>query len=131
MKRSASCSCGALQVSISGEPTKVSLCHCGACKKRTGSSFGVAVFYDRDRVALSGPSSIYERMGESGKRVTFHFCPDCGATVYWLPEFRPGSIAIAIGAFDEQEGLSPTQSVYEHRRHPWIAIEIDGRKSGS
>ena len=100
----------------------MSLCHCAACKKRTGSSFGVAVFYSCDHVVVAGASTVYERTGESGKQIAFHFCPACGATVYWLPEFRPGSIAIALGAFDDQTGLAPTQSVYEHRRDRWIAI---------
>jgi len=111
-------------VTASGAPAKVSLCHCNACKKRTGSSFGVAVFYDSDRVVTAGPSAVYERRGESGEQIAFHFCPSCGTTVYWLPEFRPGSIAIALGAFDDQEGLVPTQSVYEHRRDQWIAIDL-------
>lgn len=109
----------------------MSLCYCHACKKRTGSSFGVAVFYSCDRVVVAGASTIYERTGESGKQIAFHFCPACGATVYWLPEFRPGSIAIALGAFDDQTGLAPTQSVYEHRRDRWIAIDLGGGRTAS
>jgi hypothetical protein len=112
-----------LTVVASGEPAKVSACHCRACKSRTGSSFGVAVFFPEDRVKCEGVSTLFERRGDSGKSVAFHFCPTCGSTVYWLPAFRPGLVAIAIGCFQETAGLAPTQSVYEDLRDPWAAIE--------
>ena len=39
--RQATCSCGNLIVRTRGEPVRVSICHCLACQKRTGSTFGV------------------------------------------------------------------------------------------
>jgi hypothetical protein len=120
-----------LTIVASGEPTKVSACHCRACKSRTGSSFGVAVFYPEDRVMREGASNVFERCGDSGKNVTFHFCPSCGSTLYWLPEFRPGLVAIALGCFEDSTGLTPTQSVYEGSRDPWVAIETTHGLSGS
>lgn len=126
LKRLASCSCGSLTIAAAGEPTKVSACHCRACKRRTGSSFGVAVFYPGERVKPEGVSTVFERRGDSGKKVTFHFCPTCGSTLYWLPDFRPGLVAIALGCFEEPTGLAPSQSVYEGMRDPWIAIETTG-----
>jgi hypothetical protein len=38
--RVASCSCGQLRAEVRGEPTGVSVCHCHACQRRTGSVFG-------------------------------------------------------------------------------------------
>lgn len=38
--RTASCSCGQLQIEVQGEPVRVSVCHCLACQRRTGSLFG-------------------------------------------------------------------------------------------
>jgi hypothetical protein len=38
---SACCSCGQLQVTTTGEPVRISVCHCLACQRRTGSAFGV------------------------------------------------------------------------------------------
>ena len=101
----------------------MSVCHCRACKSRTGSSFGVAVFYPQDQVTRGGVSTAFERRGDSGKTVTFHFCPVCGSTLYWLPGFRPDLVAIALGCFEDTTGLTPAQSVYEASRDPWVAIE--------
>ena len=37
--RRAECSCGQLSATCSGEPVRVSVCHCLSCKRRTGSAF--------------------------------------------------------------------------------------------
>lgn len=122
-ERTASCSCGALSIIASGEPVKVSACHCGACQKRTGSAFSVAVFYDRRQTALAGPSQRYNRLGDSGQPVEFHFCPICASTVFWYPAFRPDWVGVAVGCFDDKT-LRPTQQVYLPERLPWVSIEI-------
>ena len=35
----AECSCGQLQVDADGDPVRISMCHCLACQRRTGSAF--------------------------------------------------------------------------------------------
>ena len=44
MECTATCSCGQLTVRCAGDPISVSLCHCLACQKRTGSTYGIAAF---------------------------------------------------------------------------------------
>ena len=84
MTRLASCHCGDVTVSCTGEPAKVSLCHCFDCQRRTGSLFSVAAFFPRDRVRETGASTMtYRRTAASGFSVTFHFCEHCGANVWW------------------------------------------------
>ncbi|WP_199628558.1 GFA family protein [Rhizobium sp. OAE497] len=126
MKRKASCSCGALSIEADGPPIKVSVCHCMACQRRTGSSFGVAVFFESEATKEAGASSSYKRLGDSGKSLEFHFCPVCGATVFWKPEFRPGLTAIALGCFDDKRDLEPSQAVYEDQRHSWVLLNFTG-----
>lgn len=121
--RTASCSCGALSIRAVGAPRKISACHCPACQRRTGSAFGVAVFYERDQTTPAGHSSRYTRTGDSGATLEFHFCPACGSSVYWYPAFRPGLVAIALGCFGGPDAIGgPGQSVYETHRHPWVTI---------
>jgi len=79
----AACVCEQLTVSCSGDPAQVSLCHCLACQRRTGSTYGIAAFYPRENVMVAGDATAYTRQSDSGYPVTFYFCPHCGATVYW------------------------------------------------
>jgi hypothetical protein len=124
MARTASCACGQLKVACATEPVKVSLCHCRACQKRTGSAFGVAAFFSRRNVEIEGRDSLYRRSSDSGHDIVFHFCSDCGSTVYWEPQRKPGTVAVAVGAFADPTFLAPSQVVYGEHRHSWVVISI-------
>lgn len=120
MPRTASCSCGRLRAQVTAEPIRVSVCHCLACQRRTGSVFGAQARFARAAVTISGDSREYVRAGDEGTRMSFHFCPTCGATVYYaLPD---GFVAIPVGAFADPSFPPPTFSVYEERMHPWVQI---------
>ena len=87
--RSAACSCGQLSLVLEGEPVRVSVCHCLACQRRTGSAFGFQARFARDRVRTSGSSREYVRISDQGDSRTFNFCPECGATVYYVAGSAP------------------------------------------
>ena len=40
--RGGRCACGAVRYETTGAPRRVSVCHCKACQRRTGSAFGIA-----------------------------------------------------------------------------------------
>lgn len=98
------------------------MCHCLACQKRTGSVFGVQARYARDKVTIEGRATEWVRIGDSGGRITYKFCAECGATVCWEIDGMPGMIAIAVGAFADPTFGTPTFSVYEARKHAWVAL---------
>ena len=125
VERTARCSCSALSISTVGEPRKISACHCPACQRRTGGAFGVAVFYESERTTPAGPSSRYVRSGDSGSTLEFHFCPECGSTVFWYPAFRPGLVAIALGCFAGEDIGGPSQAVYEQHQRGWVTITTE------
>lgn len=122
MIRTASCSCGQLNIACEGEPLRVSVCHCLACQRRTGSAFGSAAFFARDDAVVTGASRTWARAGDSGLGADFHFCPTCGATVFWYPKFRPDRVAVAIGAFADPDFPPPDKQVYAETAHPWVTI---------
>nr|WP_163269830.1 GFA family protein [Chelativorans alearense] len=124
MARIATCTCGNLRVACAGEPEKVSLCHCLACQRRTGSTYGIAAFFRKEDVHVEGSSRRYARPSDSGFPVTFHFCPSCGSTVFWEPQRKPELLAVAVGAFADPAFPAPVQAVYAEHRHPWVEDPI-------
>ena len=72
--RTASCSCGQLQVQVTTEPLRVSVCHCLACQRRTGSVFGAQARFAKEAVSISGTSTEFVRTGDEGTKATFRFC---------------------------------------------------------
>ncbi|AVR97023.1 GFA family protein [Pseudoduganella armeniaca] len=120
--RQASCSCGQLTAQVSGEPVRNSICHCLACQRRSGSVFAQQARYRRADVSLAGQSTRYTRTGDEGTSATFHFCPACGATVYYEINDLPEFVAIPVGAFADPGFPAPTVSVYESRKHGWVVV---------
>jgi hypothetical protein len=120
--RTAACSCGQLRVTCTGEPVRLSMCHCLECQKRTGSPFGVQARFDRRQVTAEGAATEFERVGDEGNRITFRFCPVCGATVYWTLGSLPDLVAVAVGNFADPDFPAPRVSVYESRRHSWVVM---------
>jgi hypothetical protein len=121
--RTAACACGQFSLIVTGEPVLVSQCHCLACQKRTGSAFGVQGFFLREHAgAPQGASRIYRRAGDSGNAISFHFCPECGSTLFWEPDTRPDMICVAVGGFADPRFPSPGRSIWSEHRHPWGAV---------
>lgn len=118
----ACCSCGKLSARAEGEPVRISLCHCLSCQRRSGSAFGVQARFLAKHVVIEGRSTEYVRVGDEGGVARFHFCPDCGATVYYMLDVQPEVVAIPVGAFADPLFPAPQVSVYEVRRHGWVGL---------
>jgi hypothetical protein len=120
--REASCRCGALRVACEGEPVRVSVCHCLACQQRTGSAFAAQARFPVDRVSIMGESKTWKRTADSGRTVDYHFCPECGSTVFYSGGNFPELVAVPVGAFADPGFPAPRFSVWEKRKHPWAAV---------
>jgi hypothetical protein len=112
---------------VTGDPVRVSVCHCLNCQKRSGSAFAAQARWPAEQVAIEGRSSSFEIVGDSGNRARFHFCPECGSDVHYdINNQADGQIAIPLGAFDDPFFLTPAFSVFENRKHGWVEIAGDG-----
>src|SRR5438105_13462187 len=115
----AACSCGQLQLAAEGEPVRISMCHCLACQRRTGSAFSIQARWPSDRVRIEGHSTEYVRISDHGEARTFSFCPECGATVHYRLDAHPDVIAVPIGAIADSAVYPPTISRYVSSRQAW------------
>jgi hypothetical protein len=95
--------------------------------------FGVQAWFPTERVdPARGLAQQFVRQAESGRRVTFSFCPQCGGTVFWRAEQAPGLVAVAVGAFADPSFPKPDISVWERRKHPWTSAigELEVERPG-
>ena len=123
--RLASCSCGQLRAEVRGDPIRVTVCHCYACQRRTGSVFSAQASFSRESVDIRGNGTEFVRVGDEGGRFKFTFCPKCGSTVFYVEEGDEQEITIPVGAFADARFPPPTVSVYEERRHSWVSLPDD------
>ena len=117
----ASCRCGQLRATATGEPVRVSVCHCLDCQKRSGSAFAAQVRFPAQAVAVTGEA--VEWKADNGG--LFRHCPHCGSTVAFEAAI-PDTIAIPLGAFDDPFAFVPKVSVFENRKHDWLEVRGDG-----
>ena len=120
--RSAACCCGQLHLTIEGEPSRSSMCHCLECQRRTGAVISNQARFPREQITFIGKATMWKRTAESGNTLTFYFCPTCGSTVYLENEAFPEFVAVAIGTFADPNFSAPTVSVWEQTRHPWVSL---------
>ena len=65
----------------------------------------------------------YTTPGDTTRRwIRQHFCAECGTTLYWELEFRPGTIGVAYGAIQGKESLSPIAAVWTDHKAPWVDL---------
>jgi len=96
------CVCGAVRYRTTAAPKRVSACSCGWCRKRTGSAFGISVYFDQADIEFTkGSMKAYGLVSDAGRWIESEFCNRCGTTVSWTLEFLPGLRGIAGGTFDD------------------------------
>ena len=128
--RSSTCNCGQLRLTYDGpDPARISLCQCYECQKRTGSVLSVQARIPREQVTIEGQSTTWSFPSEGGEPATFrscdsggatyHFCPECGSTVYWDIAAAPDVIGVAVGSFTDATFPPPMISGFEAYGHPW------------
>ncbi len=122
MQRTARCTCGRLQVACDGDPVRISICCCRACQRRTGSAFGVGAYFPEAAVAVEGAASAFTRSSDAGRWLTFRFCPECGSTVYWTMELRPGIVGVAAGASADPDFPTPEVALWTEAKAPWAPL---------
>ena len=128
MTRKAQCCCGACSIEVEGEPVLNAICHCGNCKRRTGSAFGWSAYFADDQVtARTGDFSLYEITGAKAQRRWF--CATCGTTLLWQAEEWPSRTGIAGGCFTGTPLPVPAATVSNDGRCAWLGLPADWRMS--
>lgn len=122
MNRQGQCLCGAVTVQLARAPERVNICHCADCQRRSGSPFGMAVWLAEADVAIAGETREFRHLSDKGRELVNRFCPACGSTICYTATLNPGLIAIPAGLFADPATPPPQRSVFEERRHPWVAV---------
>ena len=108
------CQCGAIRYRTAGTPVRAMACHCTTCKLRTGAPYGIGVYYQESDVDIfRGEMAKYQfKSDTTGRWIQNEFCTQCGSTISWTLQMRPGLRAIAGGSFDNPNW-------YEIEAHIW------------
>jgi hypothetical protein len=121
--RTASCACGALSVTVHGEPHGVYACACSICQRRSGSVFTYTAMYeDAALVKRNGPFTTWRRTDESGFWTEHDFCSKCGSRVVVRMLDQPGRFGISVGAFGDPDFQAPEVLIFSSMLHRWLPM---------
>jgi len=123
MFASGRCLCGAVTFTVSAPPVRMAQCHCEQCRRSTGTGHIMQAFFNREDVTITGETSVYRSVADSGSERRRYFCPTCGSRLFSDNARRPGLIAIAAGAFDESGWFKPEAIVYSAQRPAWDVVD--------
>ena len=107
--------CGAVRFKTTGEPSRVTICHCAWCQRRTGTAFGTEVVFNGDQVEMTGDVARYRHVSdESGRWLDVEFCPRCGTNLGFTLEAVPGVRTLPAGAFDDPTWITTNRYKFRH-----------------
>jgi hypothetical protein len=113
------CACGQVRYDFNGELAMAVHCHCRDCQRSSGSGSAAVFAANRSDVHLTGKTSSYESMGDSGKSVTRHFCPNCGSPLFSDVQILPDLIFMRIVSLDDPSQIRPGMHIYCDSSQVW------------
>ena len=114
-----SCLCGAVSYRIEGEVTRFYHCHCGRCRKATGTGHATNMMVKLDTVSwLQGESLLNSYKVPDAERFKTTFCTQCGSP---MPRIVPdmGLAVIPAGSLDTLPEERPQARIFWDSRVEW------------
>ena len=117
-KHVGSCLCGEIRFEIGGEFERFFLCHCGRCRKGSGSAHAANLFSSRATITwLSGEPKIRTFRVPSSRHQR-SFCADCGAAVPSV-QMNGALLVVPAGALDSELEIRPDAHICAASRAGW------------
>ncbi|MBF9030470.1 GFA family protein [Rhodobacterales bacterium HKCCE3408] len=114
----ATCHCGAVQLTLPAEAAGVIACHCSDCQKMHGN-FNAFLAAPRDAVTVAGQDNlVWYQSSEAARRA---FCATCGARV--LKEITgAGRWLVSAGLVDGPTGRRIVRNLWEESKPDWYDL---------
>jgi hypothetical protein len=113
------CHCGAIRYEASAAPSRHALCHCSDCRKSSGAPvIGWAIF-GLDDVKVTKGAPRVRASSEHGRR---HFCPDCGAGLFYTNDvIFVGVVDVQSATLDDPDAImAPMAQIQTAERIGWM-----------
>lgn len=116
-----SCLCGQVTYEIRGTPLAMYYCHCGTCRKASGSSFATNLLVAADDLVVTSGRELLSKL-ESSPNKYRHFCSRCGSPIYSQADSTRHLVSVRVGTLDEEPGMNPSMHFYVASKAPWFEI---------
>ncbi|WP_352592488.1 GFA family protein [Mesorhizobium sp. M0028] len=123
-RRTATCSCRAVELILTGEPRRVYACSCLECQRCTGTAFSYrAIYADAALVGQKGETRFWRRTWSSGQWLEQTFCTICGSVVFMRAEGLKDALSVSVGCLEDPHFPAPATLHWPDRKHKWLCLE--------
>lgn len=119
------CLCGAVRYSYAARPMGLNACHCGHCKRLSGTDYVKMLLGERAHLTHTGETTTYRKLAQSGREIDVHRCTQCGARVWHMPLAAPQFVFICAGTLDDQSWTTPTSHIWIEHADPGVVFAAD------
>ncbi|MNQ98593.1 Glutathione-dependent formaldehyde-activating enzyme [compost metagenome] len=98
-------------------------CHCGECRKFSGSDYASVGGLDGDKVEVVKGSNAIARFQKS-EETSLAFCRHCGSSLF-SQKRSSGKINLRLGVLDEAPSQQPGFHIFVGSKAPWHRIGDD------
>lgn len=120
MALAARCFCGAVTLRFSALPKGVVNCHCGECRRLSGSAFTTWAAFARDTVMIEGGAAL--TAFDVTPNVRRHFCRSCGSHAHTSDQRHPALLGVPVGLIEGLALPRPSAHFFVDHRAAWCDI---------
>lgn len=115
-----SCLCGAIRYEVRGAPARFYHCHCGRCRKATGTGHASNLMMTPETglTWLQGEETLSRYKVPDAERFYTLFCSQCGSPMpRRVPELK--AVIIPAGSLDSPPPIEPQSRIFWESRANW------------
>lgn len=116
------CFCGNIRFEVSGPETFACFCHCESCQRAAGAPVVAWATYPRNTFRTTQGDVHWHR---SSPGVTRGVCSNCGSSISYENEKRPGEIDITLNCLDDPTAPTLRAHIWTQDKQPWLQIGDD------
>ncbi|HEU4619999.1 MAG TPA: GFA family protein [Gammaproteobacteria bacterium] len=117
-KHSGSCLCGEVRYEVEGDFERFYLCHCGHCRKDTGSAHAANLFTSTAQIKWLAGIDKVKQFELPSTRHSKSFCSICGSA---LPSVQMNGALLVVpaGSLDSRVSTRPNAHIFVASRADW------------
>jgi len=117
------CLCGAVRYHITARPITTRVCWCRLCQYFAAGNATVNVTFPSQSIVVTGETSDFPSIADSGNKMHRRFCPKCGTHLFSEAEVRPHLTVVRAGTLDDPTVAKPEITIWTSQAPSWAQID--------
>jgi len=114
------CFCGQVRVEVEGPETFACFCHCESCQRAAGAPIVAWATYARNSFKVTSGEIHWHH---SSPGVTRGICQNCGTSLTYENDKRPGEIDLTLNCLDDPTTPVLKAHIWTEDAQPWMKFD--------